>query len=170
MDWRPFDAAWTLIHLGDETVTSTSNGLNNSPDVIPIDSLGERGLEHLLLQIAWLSHSNKPAQILQDTVQPTDILSQSPPKKTKRDNSPRKGKGKGKANRPTWRPGKFNRRYHKQYVLSRRFFEVGFTSKHTTPTTERIVEKSGCLLTEKCQSERCCNLSSCVSDRSGSVL
>ena len=96
--------------------------------------------------------------------------SQSPPKKTKRDNSPCKGKGKGKANRPTWRPGKFNRRYHKQYVLSRRFFEVGFTSKHTTPTTERIVEKSGCLLTEKCQLERCCNLSSFVSDRSGSVL
>ena len=66
------------------------------------------------MRSSGITFKQASADILQDTVQLTDILSQPSPKKIRRDRSPRKGEGKGKSDRPTVRTGRFLRSYYNQ--------------------------------------------------------
>ena len=113
--------AWILIRLGDEV------GINNY--IQRFETLTRRHNDRLQqIKAAWNTFSWQIAMqmrrgvtfkqasqdVIQDTVQLTDILTQPSPKKPRRDSSPYKGgKGKGKG-KQLWRPSRFNRRYQNQ--------------------------------------------------------
>ena len=113
--------AWTLIRIGDETDINSY--------IQRFETLTRRHSDRLpQIKDAWITFSSQIAMqmragitfkqatqdVLQDTVQLTDILSQPSPKKPRRDTTPSpggKGKGKGKQ---YWRPSRFNRRFQQQ--------------------------------------------------------
>ena len=113
--------AWTLIRLGDEV------DINNF--IQRFETLTRRHNDRLQqIKAAWNTFSWQIAMqmrggvtfkqasqdVIQDTVQLTDILTQPSPKKQRRESSPYKGgKGKGKG-KQYWRPSRFNRRYQNQ--------------------------------------------------------
>ena len=113
--------AWTLIRLGDEV------DINNF--IQRFETLTRRHNDRLQqIKAAWNTFSWQIAMqmrggvtfkqasqdVIQDTVQLTDILTQPSPKKPRRESSPYKGgKGKGKG-KQYWRPSRFNRRYQNQ--------------------------------------------------------
>ena len=113
--------AWTLIRLGDEV------DINNF--IQRFETLTRRHNDRLQqIKAAWNTFSWQIAMqmrggvtfkqasqdVIQDTVQLTDILTQPSPKKPRRESSPYKGgKGKGKG-KQYWRPSRFNRRYQQQ--------------------------------------------------------
>ena len=114
--------AWILIHIGEETdiqnyIQRFEQLVRRHADRIPqVKEAWNTFSWQLAMQMrSGVTFKEASADILQDTIQLTDILSQPATKRPRNDRSPKgKGKGKYKSDRQPFRPVRTPRRFDNQ--------------------------------------------------------
>ena len=114
--------AWILIHIGEETdiqnyIQRFEQLVRRHADRIPqVKEAWNTFSWQLAMQMrSGVTFKEASADILQDTIQLTDILSQPASKRPRNDRSPKgKGKGKYKSDRQPFRPIRTPRRFDNQ--------------------------------------------------------
>ena len=114
--------AWTLIRIGDEP--DIDNYIQRFEQLIRRHADRIQQVKEAWNTFAWqlamqmrsgVTFKQASSDILQDTIQLTDILSQPVTKKLRNDRSPKgKGKGKYKSDRQPYSPTRFPRRFNAQ--------------------------------------------------------